>query len=207
MSLRWKGSISRRFLKEDGGHATGAESNKPISRRVELELGVRAISGLPVSQPSSPTSSGSDDSSGEGPQTTLCVTWRKNGKLEHGEDKRRQREGTTLTAKVAPDGTCSWEGGRMTVVPCHIRKFDSKADVCDHKTVTFYVNQVVGSRAKKLKKMYEATLDLDRLTLYPTYSEEHLVLRPLGLRNKPSHDIAWLLVSCPDSTFSVTTRY
>jgi hypothetical protein len=90
----------------------------------------------------------------------------------------------------------------MTVVPCHIRKFDSKADVCDHKTVTFYVNQVVGSRAKKLKKIYEATLDLDRLTLYPTYSEEHLVLRPLGLRNKlPSHDIAWLLVSCPGLNF------
>jgi hypothetical protein len=30
----------------------------------------------------------------------------------------------------------------MSVVPCHIRKFDAKADVCDHKTVTFHVNQV-----------------------------------------------------------------
>jgi hypothetical protein len=53
----------------------------------------------------------------------------------------------------------------------------------------------VGSRTKKLKKAYEATLDLDRLTLYPTVYEEQLVLRPLGLRKHPPHlGIAWLLV-------------
>jgi len=135
MSLRWKGGIGRRFKEADPDGCPASSPTGISFRRVELELGIKAICGLLPPPSSSPTSSSRQQ------QPPVCVTWRKNGKLDQEDERRRQREGTTLTTKVGMDGMCVWEAARMTIIQCNVRKYVNE-DMCDHRTVSFYVNQV-----------------------------------------------------------------